>query len=330
VYGWVHGDLRFIRTAVMNVVEICARIVFGAAVVLLGWRAGGALLGFVAGSAVVLLTAPAVLRRDLAWRPGVLRERARWAETGGLALAQLMVYTLVGADVVLVAVLAVHAPESAGFQALSVLAKAPVFLAGGAVAVAFPLLRSRNADIDHILTVTLRSFAVLAFSSAAVIATAPRELILLVFPARYASSLSLLPVLAAAGLGYAGLTMLTSVMLGLRAYRRCQVGVLAAAVLLPTGLLLGWSLHGVPGLAVGGAVGALAATGALLVAALPLFPARTLRGALFALPLTVSLVALLELAGRVPLLWLCCVLLVGAAVLRLSSRGPTSSAGGSR
>lgn len=329
VWGWLHGDLLFVRKAVMILAEVGVRVLVSVCVVVLGWGAGGALTGFLAGSAVVLLTAPRALRRDLAWRPGVLRERARWIETGDLALAQLVVYSLVGADVVLVAVLAVHGDESAGYQALATLAKAPVFLAGGAVSVAFPLLRSRHADVGHILTVTLRSFALLAFPAAAVIATAPRSLVLLVFPHRYATSLGLLPLLASAGVGWAGLTMFTSVMLGLRAYRRCQAGLSAAAVLLPTGMLLGWRLDGVRGLAAGGAVGALLAAGALWVAAAPLLPPRTLRRALVAVLSTGVLVLVLALAARVPVLWVCCVTVLGAAVLRLSARAQGAAGSGS-
>jgi O-antigen/teichoic acid export membrane protein len=330
MWGWLHGELLFVRKAVMIVAEVCVRVLVSAGVVLLGWGAGGALTGFMAGSAVVLLAAPRTLRRDLAWRPAVLRDRARWVETGDLALAQLIVYSLVGADVVLVAVLAVHGVESAGYQALSTLAKAPVFVAGGAVSVAFPLLRSRHADTGDILSATLRSFAVLALSSTAVIATAPPELVLLVFPGRYAASLVLLPVLAAAGAGYATLTVLTSLMLGLRAYRRCQVGLTAAAVVLPTGMLLGWRIDGVPGLAVGAAVGAVSAAGLLCVVAAPLLPAGTARRALGALAVAGVLVVLLAVAARVPVLWMCCVLVLGGAVLRLSSRGPKSPTSGSR
>jgi O-antigen/teichoic acid export membrane protein len=330
VWGLLHGDLLFARKAVMIVVESCVRVVVSAGVVLLGFGAGGALTGFLAGTAVVLLTAPRSIRRDLAWRPGVLRERVRWVETGDLALAQLIVYSLVGADIVLIAVLAAHDAESAGYQALSTLAKAPVFLAGGAVSVAFPLLRSRHADTGHILTVTLRSAVILALSSAAVIATTPPELVLLVFPNRYDASLDLLPVLAAAGVGYAGLTVLTSVMLGLRAYRRCQTGLLAAMVLMAAGMLSGWWVDGVPGLALGAALGALSAAGALWFAAFPLLPGHTMRGALRALLVAGAVVALLALAGRVPVLWVCCVLVLGGAALRMSSRRQVPSTIGSR
>ena len=249
VWGWLHGELLFVRDSWMVVAEVSARILVSAGVVLAGGSAGGALVGFIAGSAVVLSTTPRRLWRDLAWRPSVLRERWRWAETGDIAVTQMIVYALVGADVVVVALIADHDASSAGFQALSTLAKAPVFVAAGAAAVAFPLLRGRQADTESILTATLRSFTVLALSSAAVVATIPRELMLLVFPERYAASLTLLPVLAAAGVGYAALTMFATVMLGLRAYRRSQAGLLAALVLVPAGLLLGWRVSGIPGLA---------------------------------------------------------------------------------
>jgi O-antigen/teichoic acid export membrane protein len=330
MWGWLHGDLLFVRKAVMIVAEVCVRLVVSTVVVLLGWGAGGALTGFIAGSAVMLLSAPRGLHQDLAWRPRVLRDRERWVETGDLALAQLTVSALVGADIVLVAVLAVHGIESAGYQALSTLAKAPVFVAGGAVSVAFPLLRSRRADISHILTVTLRSFAVLALPSAAVIATVPHELVLLVFPGRYAASLTLLPVLAAAGAGYAALTMLTTVMLGLRAYRRCQAGLLAAAVLLSSGMLLGWWIDEVTGLAVGAAVGAVSSAVVMWVIAAPLLPAQTPRRVLGALLVAGGLVALLALAGEVPVVWVCCALVLGGAVVRLSSRDPRSTTSAAR
>jgi O-antigen/teichoic acid export membrane protein len=323
VWGWLHGELLFVRNTVVLEAEILVRILVGIGVVVLGWTAGGALLGFVAGSLVVLACAPRALWRDLVWRPGVLGERGRWAETGDIALSQLIVYTLIGADVVMVALLADHDAGSAGYQALSTLAKAPIYMAAGSVAVAFPLLRSGNVHTESILAATLRSFALLSIPVAAIVATAPRELVLLLFPDRYASSLSLLPVLAAAGLGYAALTVLASVLMGLRAYRRCQAGLLTAVVIFPAGLLLGWRADGVPGLALGAAGAALVAAGALWAAAAPLLPDQTFRRALRALLPAAALVALLTLASHVPVLWVIAVLLLAGAALRLLRRPGT-------
>ncbi|WP_157936939.1 oligosaccharide flippase family protein [Geodermatophilus chilensis] len=315
VWGWFHGELRFVRNAVVLEAEIGARVLVGVGVVLLGWGAGGALTGFLAGSLMVLLSAPRALWRDLSWRTDVLRERARWAETGDIAATQLVVSTLVGADVVLVAALADPDAVSAGYQALATLAKAPVYVAAGAVAVAYPLLRSARARTDHIIGTTLRSFALLAGPAAAVVATVPPGLVLLVFPERYAGSLRLLPALAAAGVGYAALTLFTSVLLGLRAYRRCQAGLLVAALFLAAGLGGGWQLAGVPGLAAGTALGALLGAGGLWVAATPVLPPGTLRRARSALLAAAALTTLLAGARSVPALWVGAVLLLGGVVL---------------
>jgi O-antigen/teichoic acid export membrane protein/LmbE family N-acetylglucosaminyl deacetylase len=322
IWAWLYGELRFVRAAALQVAEVAARIVFSVVVVLLGWSAGGALLGFAFGVVVVLLGAPWAMHRDLAWRPDALRERERWTETGSIAFAQLIASTLVGADVVLVAVLGAPATEGAGYQALSTLAKGPVYVAAGAAVVAFPLLRSKSAQLHDILTATLRSFALLAFPAAAVVATAPTPLILLVLPDRYTDSIRLLPTLAAAGVGYAAITMLTTVLLGLRAYRRCQTGLVAAVVLLPAGMLLGWEIGSLPGLAVGAAIGAVAGGAGMAVAAAPLLPDGTFRSAVAGLAATAALFGLLFLARPVPVLWALAVLLLGVLVLRQLRRRP--------
>ncbi|WP_139263737.1 hypothetical protein [Geodermatophilus africanus] len=316
VWAWLHGELRFVRVAVMTFSEVATRVLVSVSVVLLGLGAGGALTGFAVGVAIVLLAAPSAMRRDLAWRPQVLLERRRWTETGDIALTQLISSSLIGADVVLIA--ALHAPplESAGYQALSTLSKAPVFIAAGAVAVAFPLLRGPAPDVPGILRATLRSFALLAFSAAAVVATVPREVMLFVFPERYAASLRLMPVLATAGVGFASVTMFTTVLLALHAYRRAQVSLLVAAGLLTTGTLLGWRMAAVPGLAVGVALGALAAAGVVWTAAGPLLPAGTLRRALLGLAVAVALTAALAAARTLPALWCLCVALVAVVLLR--------------
>ncbi|WP_369131721.1 lipopolysaccharide biosynthesis protein [Modestobacter sp. I12A-02662] len=323
VWAWLHGELRFVRVAAMTFTEVTTRVLFSAGAVLLGWGAGGALIGFAVGVAVVLLMAPSAMRGDLAWRPQVLRERRRWTETGDVALTQLISSSLIGADVVLIAVLGVPAIESAGYQALSTLSKAPVFVAAGAVAVAFPLLRGPAPDVPGILTATLRSFSLLAFSSAAVVATVPREVMLLVFPERYADSLRLMPVLATAGVGFAAVTMFTTVLLALHAYRRAQGALLAAAGLLTAGTVFGWRIAEVPGLAVGVALGALTAAGVLWSTAGSLLPPGTLRRALLGLAAAGALTAVLAAARTLPAVWCVCVAIVAVVLLReLRSRGP--------
>jgi O-antigen/teichoic acid export membrane protein len=316
VWGWMQGELMFVRYAAVTVVEVAVRVVLGVAAALVGFGAGGALAGFAVGVAAVLLAAPAAVWHDLAWRPSVMREKARWTETGDIAVSQLVVATLVGVDVVLIAILGAPPTEAAGYQALSTLAKAPVYVAAGAVVVAFPLLRSPGARVTHILTAAMRSFGLLAFPAAVVVATAPPELMLILLPERYADSLRLLPALAAAGVGYAALTMFATVLVALRAYRRCRVGLAMAVGVLSAGLLLGWEIGATPGLAVGTAVGSLAAAGALWLTAAPLLPEGTLSRAARALLTTGVVLGLLALARPLPVVWILGVVLLGGVVLR--------------
>ena len=320
LFGWLQGELQFLRFGVVSVLEVVVRVLFSVGAVLLGIGAGGAVAGFAVGVVAVLLLTPRAVFRDLAWRPGVLREKDRWSETGGIAVAQLVVAVLIGADIVVIALL--HAPASAGagYQALSTLAKAPAYVAGGAVVVAFPLLRGAHADVHRILTATLRSFALLTFPAAALVATVPSALVLLVIPDRYAGSLPLLPVLAAAGVGYGALTLFSILMVALHAHRRALVGLLVAIIVMPVGMVVGWALGGVPGYAVGVTTGSLVGAAALWIATAPLLPPGTLLRAVRGLGLLAVLVPVLVVARQWPVAWIGCAVAVAVGVLALSRR----------
>jgi O-antigen/teichoic acid export membrane protein len=310
--GWLQGELRFTRYALASVLEVAVRLGFSAVAVLLGWGPAGALLGFAVGG-LVLVAGPLAMLRDVAWAPHVLRDRVRWAETGDIALVQFVVSVLVGADVVLVAVLGSGTVAEAGFQALATLAKGPVYVASGTVLVAFPLLR---AGARGVLAPALHSFTAMSLTAAVVLGTVPPSLVLLFLPGRYAGSTPLLPVLAAAGLGYGAVTVLATVLLALRMTRRAHVALVVATVLLAAGLGVGWAVNGVAGLAVGAAVGALTATLVLALLAAPALPADSLRStARTALVAAVLLVALL-LTASLPVLWLACAAVGGVLALR--------------
>jgi O-antigen/teichoic acid export membrane protein len=312
--GWIQGELLFARYTVRSVGEIVIRLIFSLLVVMLAWGAPGAVLGFAMGGLALLIT-PRSFLRDLTWRPRVLREKWRWAETSDIALTLCVVSILVGIDVVLVAFLAGGSTGAAGFQALASIAKAPVYVAAGTVLVVFPLLRRPGVAANGVLTDALRFFGQLALVACAVIATAPHSLVALVMPERYHSSFALLPWLALSGLGYAALTVLATVLLALRAYRRCQFGLLTSSVLVLSGLFLGWNWGGVPGVAIGCAVSGVGAACVLIVMARPLLPPRSGITAAKGLAGAACLAILLKLAGHQAPLWLMAVLATGLIVL---------------
>jgi glycosyltransferase involved in cell wall biosynthesis/O-antigen/teichoic acid export membrane protein len=313
--GWLQGERRFGRYAAVSVLEVSVRLAFSVGATALGWGAAGAVLGFAAGG-LVLCCVPAALLRDLAWAPAVLGERARWSETGDVALTRLVVATLVGADVVLVALLGDGSIAAAGYAALATLTKAPVYVAAGTVLVVFPLLRAGGSQATEALRVALQSFNRLALAAAAILTTVPPTIVLVVLPQRYADSLPLLPWLAAAGLGYAASTVLTTVLLAARWHRRCRYALGSATLIMSGGLGAGWALGATTGLAVGSAVAALLATAVITAIAAPALPGGTLRSSARALAAAALLGAVLSQARAVPTLWIALVVVVGLLSLR--------------
>jgi O-antigen/teichoic acid export membrane protein len=310
--GWLQGELRFTRYAVASVLEVGVRLAFSAVAVLLGWGAAGAIVGFAVGG-LVLVSGPLQMLRDVSFHPHVLREKVRWAETGDIALVQFVVSVLVGADVVLVALLGSGLPAEAGFQALATLAKGPVYVAAGTVLVSFPLLR---AGAKHVLGPALHQFEILALCAAVALATAPTPLVMLFLPRQYLEATALLPWLAAAGLGYGSITVIATVLLALRMTRRTYLALAGATVCLAAGLGVGWAVDGVTGFAVGAGVGALSATLLLCALAAPAAPDGTFRDTVKSVLVAAVLLVVLLLTERVPLLWLACAAIGGALALR--------------
>ncbi|MFD1521790.1 phospholipid carrier-dependent glycosyltransferase, partial [Pseudonocardia yunnanensis] len=132
-------------------------------------------------------------------------------------------------------------------------------------------------------------------------------------------SLVLLPWLAAAGVGYAAVTVLTTVLLALRDYRRSQLALLAATLLMSAGFAGGWHLGGTYGLAIGSAVGALAATAVLTAIATPYLPTGIGRATTIGATACAVLMTTLLLAHPYPVAWVVVAAVAGGVTL-LSGR----------
>ncbi|MFK0040898.1 glycosyltransferase family 39 protein [Paenarthrobacter sp. NPDC090517] len=313
--GWLQGELRFKWYALTTIGEVVLRLAFSLVVVALAWGAVGATLGFALGAAA-LLVVPWSFYRDIGWRPRVLRQRWRWAETSDIAPVLAVVSVLVGIDVVVVAFLD-EGSAAAGFQALATIAKGPVYVAAGTAVVAFPLLRRPGANVPQVLGAAFTSFGQLAVVAFAIIATVPHDLAALIIPDKYSGSLHLMPWLAAAGLGYAVLTVLATILLAVRAYRRCQIGLALACVMVVSGLSAGWQLGGVSGLAVGSAVAAVVAAATLALVSGPVFKAAgsTIAGGGWVGGVAALLAALVAAGQLHPVVWLILATICGVTVL---------------
>lgn len=314
--GWLQGELRFMWYAVSTVGEVVLRLTFSLLVIVMAWGAGGAVLGFVV-ACLAPLVVPWSFYRDLRWRPRVLLEKWRWAETSDIASVLCVVSVLVGIDVVVVGFLDNGSAAAAGFQALATIAKGPVYVAAGTALVAFPLLRTPGVKVGEVLGASFASFGQLVVVAFAIIATAPPMMAGLIVPQKYHGSLDLLPWLAASGLGYAVLMVLSTILLAMRAYRRCQLGLALACFLVVGGLWAGWQLNAVAGMAVGSAVGAVMSGVVLAILARPvLVTADTGPGAGKFVVLAFALIVVLAVAMLLqPMVWLMLAAFSGLAVL---------------
>lgn len=327
VWGWLQGEGRFGRYAVATVAEVALRVLVSVVVVRAGWGAGGAVASFAVGALLIVLCGPLWFRRDLGWWSGALLDAARWRETGGIALTQLVLSVLVGSDVLVVAYSGDTSAEAVGFQALTTLAKGPVYVAVGTVLVLFPILRSGGADAMPALRRALGTYGRIALLAAVVIATVPPAVAALVLPSPYLRALPETPWLALAGLGYGLFMVLVMVLLALRRRARSLLALAVGATTIATGMLAGHTLEGVHGLAVGAAAGSLAAAAAAALAAHPSLPAGLAPAAVGPLCLAAAGTGVLAVARPLAPLWLGgCVVLAVVTLRHL--RGKRNHPGG--
>ncbi|RKT54485.1 glycosyltransferase [Saccharothrix australiensis] len=316
VWGRLQGEARFGRYAAASVAEVVVRLVASVAAVALGLGSAGAVGGFVVGAVVVAWTGVTTLRGDLAWRPGLLRDRTRWRETGVLASAQLTLSALVGCDVVLVAAVDADSTAGAGYQAVAVMAKGPVYVAASAALAGFPLLRNTAPErTPEVVGAMLGSFTRLALPITAVVATVPPSAVSAVLPDRYAGALGLLPWLAVAGFSFGAISALVMVLLGVGAHARCRAALAVATAVVTGGMCVGWYAAATTGLAVGVAFGASLAALVCAVLVHRFLPARALRAFARAAVLVAGLTVVLLVARSSTPAWLCIAVVAVSAAL---------------
>ena len=312
--GWLQGQQRMRTLSALYVGENILKNVAGLLLVIVaGLRDNGALAAFGIGSMVMLAWWPRAPRG--AGRPwlAALTNRDLWRRTVRIAAAQGMVSLFVAFDVVLVALLPGDRALVASYQASAALSRVPLFIAGAVAAAFFPSL-SRQANGGLIAARALRMYAAVALPLFVVLATMPAALLAAVFPAQYGAMATLLKFTAVTGLAAGGITLMTAFFQAADDSSCLPwLGVGLAGYV--AALLVGWRVGGISGLAIGGALGALATfllLGYRLVR-------REGHGLLAQIPLVEPAVAavMLVLLRPYAVLWLAAAALVG---LRASVR----------
>ena len=307
--GWLQGRERM-RT--LSGLYIAENVLKNGAGILLVMVAGlgdtGALGAFGIGALAMLLRWPRTPRgTGRTWR-AALTNRDLWRRAVAMAGVQGLVSLFVAVDVVLVAVLPGDRALAASYQASATLSRIPLYIAGAVGTAFFPALARRATDGMMIAAQALRMYAAVALPLAAVLATIPPPVLALAFPAQYGPVATLLRYTAVTGLAVGGITLVMAFFVAANDYS-CEWWLGAGLAGYVAGLLAGWRINGVIGLAAGGALGA--ATAAALMGYLLL--RRQGRRVIARVPLVEPLAAasVLVMLRPLPWLWLAVASLVG-------------------
>ncbi|MEU4245030.1 glycosyltransferase [Actinoplanes sp. NPDC026619] len=235
--GVLQGERSFGALAGVRILEVLVRVALGILAALAGWGSAGVIGAFAAGAGAAALWSLLALGRDL-WgalgRAGADDSRAERRvlakHAAALAGGQAALSLLLTLDVIIGAAVQ-HGGGLAGYQALLVVARIPLFLATALATAIFPRLvgAASPQSANRAFRSALRVFLLLGGVITAGVATVPPTLIGLLLPAEYNSSLHLLAPLALAGFGGALATLLVAY-LQARGQLHAAALVLAGAV----------------------------------------------------------------------------------------------------
>lgn len=264
VVGYLQGDERFAAIAVLRVAEVVVKIALGTALVLSGAGAAGALAGYAAGAGVVILFGGRYVLPDLRVLRASLGDARLWRAAGGLVSVQGGVAVVASADIVVGSLMIGDRARLATYLVAQVFARIPVYVATGLSMVAFARLAGLRHITGRAVAEVLRLQLVVSVPIAVAVATVPRALIGVVFPAGYGQVTSILAATAAGGAMMGVINLVTTFFQAAGMYRRpatlLGVGLVVQAGAVATGTLLG----GVHGLAVGSACGGTLVAAGLL------------------------------------------------------------------
>jgi len=175
-----------------------------------------------------------------------------WHSTIRLATAQGLVSLFTAIDVVMVSILPVRPDAAASYQASATVSRVPVWLAMGIGTAFFPSL-SRRIRAGQLAGRAVQLYAIVALPLLAVLLTVPPTVLATAFPAKFGEMATLLKFTAVTGLASGGITLATAFFQAADDYAFLWWlgGGMGGFVI---GLIGGWWLGGITGLAAGGAI----------------------------------------------------------------------------
>jgi glycosyltransferase involved in cell wall biosynthesis/O-antigen/teichoic acid export membrane protein len=210
--GYIQGEERFRLLAFLRLAEMSTKIALGVASTTLGLGAAGPTGAVAFGAGIATVVGVIVMRKDLGDRPSLTGSPELWRQAGGIGGIQTAVAVLTMLDVLVAPALHGSSRALAGYQAMLVFARIPLFISSALAAMIYPRLaggRLSGPRRDTTIRENLRLYLFLGAAIVGVVATIPRAVLTLFLPHAYVSAGHLLLPLAVAGLA-AGMVNLTT------------------------------------------------------------------------------------------------------------------------
>ena len=163
--GYLQGLQRFRLLALTRILEVVGKLALGVAIVLVSATAEAAVAGFALGAGGCALLGLWLMRTDLhRLSRATAADRDLWRDALGIGCVQALVSLLQALDVVVLGLAATGVEGVAGYQAMLILARIPVFVGVALSYLIFPQLAGMSLKSPHARTMisqTLRSYLAL-------------------------------------------------------------------------------------------------------------------------------------------------------------------------
>ncbi|MEU8235254.1 lipopolysaccharide biosynthesis protein [Actinoplanes sp. NPDC048967] len=237
--GQLQGEQRFGRLVVFRLLEVTVKVATGLVLAYVTRSAVAGIAGFAVAAVGCALYGLWLVRAELS-RPTLQAALGRdlWRHAAGIGSVQGAVALLQATDVIVLGLTVGNTTAVAGYQAMQVIGRTPVFLAGAVAIAVFPRL-SREADTRRAWTLfrrSLRTYLIAAGALTLIIGLFPPGIARLIFPASYGVHHHLLLPVALAGFAAGLLTLLATWCQATDRYR-LVLSLLGAGVLLTATVL---------------------------------------------------------------------------------------------
>lgn len=237
--GYLQGEQRFAKLVTFRLLEVVSKVATGLGLAFVTHSAAAGIAGFAVAAAVCALYGLWLVRAELT-RPSrhAALNRGLWRHAAGIGSVQGAVALVQTMDIIMLGLTVGNTAAVAGYQAMQVIGRVPVFLSIAVSIAVFPRLsvEAPGRRALDLFRQPLRTYLLVAGALTAAVGTLPQAVARIIFPESYDSYHGLLLPVALAGFAAGLLNLIANYFQATSRYRTALL--LLAGSGLPMAMLL--------------------------------------------------------------------------------------------